>query len=232
MILVKPKFEILACTDEPLKLIELAGRTCYKSENLITGDSSEKFVEMVAKRGHLSVIEHASITVRFVIDRSFSHELVRHRLAAYSQESTRYCSYAKEKFGSQITFVIPPWVKIEPGEYFINENTGESFDFASHEWLEAMAFSERTYMELIKLGWKPEQARSVLPNSLKTEIVMTANFREWLHVFDQRCSQAAHPQMREIMIPLRDECLRRWPAVFGKFKDVPDATAVVSGLIF
>jgi len=220
MILVKPSFEILSCTDDALRLIERAGRACYKSEDLITEDSAEKFVEMVSKRGHLSVIEHASMTVRFVIDRGFSHELVRHRLAAYSQESTRYCCYSKDKFGSQVTFVIPPWVSIEPGEYFLGEPVArQKLDVAGLAWIGALANCETAYLAAIQAGWKPEQARSVLPNSLKTEIVATMNFREWLHVFGLRCSPAAHPQMREIMVPLRDECRSRWPAVFGVATD-------------
>jgi thymidylate synthase (FAD) len=217
MILVKPAFEILACTDEPLKLVELAGRTCYKSEDKITDGSADKFVEMVANRGHLSVIEPAAMTVKFTIDRGVSHELVRHRLAAYSQESTRYADYSKGKFGSQVTFVIPPWVGIEPGEYSLGESVAkQNLDVGGLAWIGALASCETAYLSLIQSGWRPEQARSVLPNSLKTEIVATMNFRQWLHVFDLRCSPAAHPQMREIMVPLRDECRRRWPAVFGK----------------
>jgi flavin-dependent thymidylate synthase len=146
-----------------------------------------------------------------------SHELVRHRLAAYSQESTRYANYSKERFGGQITFVIPPWITTEPGEYLLGESVAKlGLDVPSLAWIQALANCEMAYLSLLNLGWKPEQARSVLPNSLKTEIVATMNFRQWLHVFDLHCSPAAHPQMREIMIPLRDECRRRWPAVFGK----------------
>jgi thymidylate synthase (FAD) len=206
MFLIRPSYEILAHSASPNELIERAGRTCYKSEDKITQNSARNFVEMISKRGHLSVIEHASMTVKFIIDRGVSHELVRHRLASYSQESTRYVNYYKK---GQITYIIPPWIDIKEGEY--------TFPYTEENpWIISLLECEDHYNELIKIGWKPEQARSVLPNSLKTEIVMTANFREWSHVFKLRCSDAAHPQMREIMIPLQKECQKHWPEIFRK----------------
>lgn len=215
MKLIRPSFEILTVLDREavLKAIEVAGRTCYKSEDKITGDSASKFVEMIAGRGHLSVIEHQSFSVRFICDRGVSHELVRHRLASFSQESTRYCNYSKDKFDNQLTFIIPGWSKIEPGE-----GTQSQFGLQSHGeilWLNAMENSEEIYNGLIQAGWAPQEARTVLPNSLKTEIVVTANLREWKEIFRQRTSAAAHPQMRELMIPLQKELQAILPEIFG-----------------
>lgn len=211
MILVKPSFEILAVMDcsNPILLIELAGRTCYKTEDKITHDSAEKFVKMIKDRGHHSVLEHSALTVRFICDRGVTHELVRHRLCAYSQESTRYCNY---KGG--VTFVIPPWINVNPGKYSGGEFYKKGLSRAELNWLDVMFNSEDYYIELLNDEWSPQQARSVLPNSLKTEIVVTANFREWNHIFTLRCSKAAHPQMREIMIPLRNRCRKLIPVVF------------------
>lgn len=189
-----------------MRRIEAAGRTCYKSESKISSDSAEKFVKMIIKRGHESVIEHISLSVRFICDRGVTHEIVRHRLAAYSQESTRYCNYS-----GGVTFVIPPWVDAKEGFY---EEYIASKDDATNDWLNAMWNLEKMYISLLGYGWTPQQARSVLPNSLKTEIVMTANLREWRHVLRLRCSQAAHPQMRELMVPLLWDLRDRIPVIF------------------
>ena len=161
MIVIPPSHEILYMPDGEfiLKQIELAGRTCYKSEDRITADSAKTFVKRLIDSGHHSVIEHVNITVRFMCDRGVTHELVRHRLASYSQESTRYANYSKDKFGREITVIKPSFWADDSSEYL--------------EWLAAMEWAEKTYMKLIDLGASPEQARSVLPNSLKTEIVMT-----------------------------------------------------------
>jgi len=210
MILVNPSFKIEAImmADAPLQLLEKAGRVCYKSEKKITKNSAKKFVEMLNKRGHHSVLEHSAMTVRFICDRGVSHELVRHRLCAFSQESTRYCNY---KGG--VTFVIPPWcANIEPGEYPISYSSNEPKD--QQTWVLAMQEAEDNYLYLLHIGWKPQQARTVLPNSLKTEIIVTANFREWQHIFRLRCSKAAHPQMREIMSPLLSKCKKTIPVIF------------------
>lgn len=212
MILVKPSHKILFISPEPLKTIEAAGRTCYKSEDKITADSAEKFVKMVVKRGHHSVIEHAFMSVRFICDRGVTHELVRHRLAAYSQESTRYCNY---KGG--VTFVIPPELKFSPGEYYAWDDF-EEYKNPAWVWFRGMVNAEENYIDLLKIGWSPQQARSVLPNSLKTEIVMTANLREWMHVLKLRTSKAAHPQIRELMIPLLEEVKTLIPIVFDDIK--------------
>ena len=183
---------------EMLKTLERIGRVCYKSEDKITIDSAEKFVKMIIKRGHLSVLEHASITVKFICDRGISHEIVRHRIAAYSQESTRYCNYAKEKFGNEITVIVP---------FFFNN---EQY----HEWYLAMCQAEKSYMQLLKLGATPQKARTVLPNSLKTEINVTYNLRQWLHFLKLRTHESAHPQMRELIIPLQKDLQKLLPCIF------------------
>ena len=185
---------------EMLKRIEKAGRTCYKSEDLITEESAKAFVRRLIERGHESVLEHESITVRVVCDRGVSHELVRHRIASFSQESTRYCNYSGDKFGSELTFIKP---------CFLEEGTGE---FGS--WIMAMNFSEFAYFDMLAEGCTPQQARSVLPNSVKTEVVMTANLREWRHFLKLRTAKAAHPQMRELTVPLLEELQKRIPVVF------------------
>lgn len=206
MYLIKPSFQILNIAGG-IGDLELCGRVCYKSEDRITLKSAEKFVKGILKNQHLSVIEHSSLTVKFVIDRGVSHELVRHRLASFSQESTRYCNYGKQG----VTFVIPPWFDIEPGEY--PHHTLFKTKQAQW-WFDVLHHAECVYTGLLQEGQTPQQARSVLPNSLKTEIIMTANFREWKHVFDLRCSEKAHPQMREVMVPLLDTMRERIPIIF------------------
>lgn len=196
---IKSSHEILTDIDSDriLKKIELAGRTCYKSENKITESTAKIFVKQLIKRGHESVIEHESITVRFICDRGVSHELVRHRLASFSQESTRYVNYANNK---ELCFIDP--------------NTHIKDSSTMLVWSETMRFCEDSYLSMIEQGVKPEIARSVLPNSIKTEIVVTANLREWRTIFKQRTVPAAHPQMRELMIPLLEELKERLPIIF------------------
>jgi len=200
--IIKPSFVIETPVDGKRILTDLErfGRTCYKSEDKITPDSAQQFVKMILKSGHESVIEHVSVTVRVICDRGVAHEIVRHRLAAYSQESTRYCNYRSR--GIQV---------IEP--FFFAE------DRAKYQiWQEAMAACEKAYNTLIETGASPQEARSVLPNSLKTEIVITYNLREWRHFFTLRCSKRAHPQMREITIPLLREFQRLIPAIFDDIR--------------
>ncbi len=188
-----------------MRTIERAGRTCYKSEHNISDGSAEKFISNIIKRGHESVIEHEKITVRFICDRGVTHEIVRHRLASYSQESTRYCNYANDKFGNELTFINP---------CFWNENQEE--DRAKMElWKKSMQNIENEYNELIALGAKPEEARSILPNSLKTEIVVTMNLRSWRNFFKLRTAPAAHPQIRQIASALLTELKEKLPVVFG-----------------
>lgn len=187
-----------------LKQIEKAGRTAYKTEDKITADSAKKFVKKILDMGHESVIEHYNITVRVICDRGITHEIVRHRIASYTQESTRYCNYSMGKFGGEIMVIKPCFW-----------DSGSEKDKKKYEiWEDAMKSAEKAYLELIRLGASPQEARSVLPNSLKTEIVMTLNLREWRHFFKLRTSNAAHPQMREIAQPLLDELKRQIPVIF------------------
>ena len=183
-----------------LKKIEAAGRVCYKSEDKIEEGSAEKFVANLIKRGHEAVLEHASITVKFVVDRGISHELVRHRLASYCQESTRYCNYSKDKFGKEITCIIPYYLDYKSAGWEV--------------WKEAMKACEDAYFKLLDIGLLPQEARAVLPTSLKTEVVMTANIREWRTFFKLRTAKAAHPQMREVAIPLLEELKELVPVLF------------------
>ena len=186
-----------------LQKLELVGRTCYKSEDKITEDSAAKFVAGLIKRGHEAMLEHVSITVKFVTDRGISHEIVRHRLASYAQESTRYCNYSKDKFGHELTFIIPDFL----------EYGSEGFKL----WKDEMKQVEKTYFAMLEAGHTPQEARSVLPNSLKTELVMTANLREWRAFFKLRAANstgAAHPQMLEITRPLLDDLKAMIPVVF------------------
>lgn len=202
MKVIKPYFEILSDVEgsKILKNIEICGRTCYKSENLITDASAAVFVENILKRGHESVIEHEKVTVRIVCDRGVSHEIVRHRIASYSQESTRYCNYQKDKFGKELTFIKPVFWEENSQQYSI--------------WYDTIQKIEEKYMQLIDMGAKPQEARSILPNSLKTEIVVTMNLREWRHFFKLRTSEAAHPQMREIAGMILEEFKNLIPIVF------------------
>jgi thymidylate synthase (FAD) len=210
MRLIKPSFEILSSIDGEsiLSNIERAGRTCYKSEDKITESSAKDFVAMIIRRGHESVLEHEKLTVKFVCDRGVSHELVRHRIASFSQESTRYCNYGS----GDIAFIIPPWTSFDEG--LLENIDTDKYSDQEWSWLCAMVYSEEAYKDLIEQGWRPEQARSVLPNSLKTEIIVTANLREWRLIFKQRTVAAAHPQMRELMIPLHEKLKILIPVIF------------------
>lgn len=202
MRILAPSSEILTPLDGDtvLRHIEFCGRVCYKSEGLMTEDSAERFARGIIKRGHEAVLEHFSFSVRFIVDRGVSHEIVRHRLASYCQESTRYCNYVNDKFGNEITVIKP---------YYLNEGT-----VAFEEWKTACRRAEEAYVWLIQGGYSPQEARAVLPTSLKTELIMTCNLREWRTVFRLRCSEKAHPQMREVMIPLLLKCNERIPVIF------------------
>lgn len=290
MRLIKPYYEILPeiMTIQDMKRnIELGGRVCYKSEDKITEDSADKFINTLIKSGHTSVLEHGTVyimvnkdcveffeqnpyshvnyetdyewqyavttnyrvliennltnwlehwsgpteyhekryTVRFICDRGVSHEFVRHRVFSFSQESTRYCNYSKDKFGNECTFIIPSWFKNEQGilekfEGYTMVNKMKTFDqiamemfgepYNAEEYLERMwlfnnILTENNYYHMSTEGWIPQQARSVLPNSLKTELVMTGFAKDWKHFFSLRDANAAHPQARELAKPLHDE---------------------------
>ena len=201
-----------------LKKIERIGRVCYKSEGNITKDSAERFVKTIIKNGHESVLEHESISVRVICDRGVSHEIVRHRIASYSQESSRYCNYSNDKFGNELTFIKPCWFKssIEDlNNYIKNKNDFEKLSSGEWVWIDTLKSAEISYFTLLgTCDWTPEQARSILPNSLKTEIVMTMNLREWRHFFKLRCDKAAHPQTREIANMILKEFKEKIPVIF------------------
>lgn len=196
---------------ELLAQIEAAGRTCYKSEDKIADTfSAKKFIRGIINRGHEAVLEHGAITVRFICDRGVSHEIVRHRLAAYCQESTRYCNYGNERFNNCLTVAQPNFWDFSGDPELDFGGKSELRDL----WLQAMEYANNVYLKMIALGAKPQEARSVLPNSLKTEVVMTANPREWRHFFKMRCSPAAHPDMRECALMLLNEFHNRYEVLF------------------
>ena len=203
---IRPSVEIIVpgivTGDDVLKHIEECGRICYQSSHKIEPGSAAKFVRMVIKRHHESVLEHFSFTVRFVVDRGVTHEIVRHRIASYSQESTRYCNYSNDRFGNEIKTIVP--------SFYEEEDRSEELAI----WQKLCEDIETTYFKLLELGSTPQEARSVLPNSLKAEIVMTTNIREWRHFFRLRCDKAAHPQIREAALELLDVVHTRFPVFF------------------
>lgn len=218
MNIMKAGFEILTPISHggivELKHIEKIGRICYKSEDRITedGESAKKFVKMLIDRGHEAMIEHSSLSVKFTVDRGVSHELVRHRIASFAQESTRYVNYSLDKFGNEINVI-----HIEKGialDKKMDNMDANAIAAIIEEWEMAMEDAERHYMKMIDLGATPQIARSVLPSSTKTELIITANYREWRAFFKLRIPAAAHPQMREITIPLLDELKMRLPVIF------------------
>ena len=184
-----------------MKHIERAGRVCYKSESRISDTSAEKFIANIIKSGHESVIEHISLTFKIICDRGVTHEIVRHRLASYSQESSRYCNYGSDKFGNELTFIKPCFWNEDDENYLL--------------WKQTLEVAEKNYLAMIKNGARPEQARSILPNSLKTEIFMTANLREWRHFLKLRTSKRAHPQMREVSLQIYKILNEKLPVIFS-----------------
>ena len=299
MKLIKPSFSILPQSEglEGIyKQIELAGRTCYKSEDKITETSAKEFAERMIKLGHGAMLEHGTVylaipmttyapdavntyrdnayskvndcnefiftdkygdkvaawcvttnlrvlvendcledleflcepteyherryTVKFICDRGVSHEFVRHRVFSFAQESTRYCNYSKDKFGNEITYILPCWMDdSQVGHHDAGDIINQAYNFLPIEcnpgeyeeilFMDVMAKAEFNYNELIKKGWKAQEARAVLPNSLKTELVMTGFVSDWKHFFELRCAGAAHPQARELAIPLREEFINK-----------------------
>jgi thymidylate synthase (FAD) len=283
MKLIKQNFEILSQENNLegiYKQIEIAGRTCYKSEDKITEDSSIKFVQMLIDRGHTAMLEHGTVyliiaksevkfneyrfyqknkyskvfedenhfyittnfrvineykreedlkyltfpfkyhekrvAVRFICDRSISHELVRHRVFSFAQESTRYCNYSKNQFGNELTFIIPCWILenefFRDNDFSIETNIKDVFtggDYSDlYSYFKILQEIENSYFKLLDYKWQPQQARAILPNSLKTEIIMTGFVSDWKHFFGLRCDKAAHPQMRELAIPLQEEFIK------------------------
>lgn len=291
MRLIKPSFEIIEQkpgVDGLLQHIERCGRTCYKSEDKITEDSAEKFVNMLVNRGHTAMVEHGTVyltlgipdrwayfkyctnkyseaisegeaekgtwvgyvttnyrvllqndwlddlqylteptkhirrvTVKFVCDRGVSHEFVRHRVFSFAQESTRYCNYSKDKFGKELTFIMPSWIESDNFEiyrglhwgeevtYHTERITGDMNNYPVFRYLEGLLQAEDAYMTLLDGGWIAQQARAVLPNSLKTELIMTGTIKQWEGFFKLRDAKDAHPQARELAQPLHEEFIKR-----------------------
>ena len=203
MKIIEPSVELVGEIDSEkiMRHIELAGRVCYKSESRISDKTAEKFIANIIKSGHESVIEHVSLTFKIICDRGVTHEIVRHRLASYSQESSRYCDYSNDKFGGELTFIKPCFWSEDDENFLLWKNT--------------MAQLEKTYLEMRKNGARPEQARSILPNSLKTEIFMTANLREWRHFLKLRTANRAHPQMREVALKIYKILHENLPILFS-----------------
>lgn len=208
MRIIKPGFEFMTpiSAQAIMEHLERCGRVCYKSEDRIVEGSAEKFLANIVKRGHEAVLEHFSFTVKFTVDRGVSHEIVRHRMASYCQESTRYCNYSKDGFGNEITVVEPCFFEKGSPEWTL--------------WKHACEVSERYYFNLLDWNRTPQETRSVLPTSLKTEVVMTANIREWRHFLKLRTSAAAHPQIREVAVPLLHELQRLVPVLFDDIEEV------------
>ena len=202
MKIVKADVEIVSPVNgtEVLKHLERCGRECYRSTGKDTPESTESFVAGIIRRGHESVLEHFSITVHFIVDRGVSHELVRHRIASFSQESTRYCNYSLGKFGSEITVIEPCFWEKDSDMYVL--------------WYKSCALAEHQYMYMLYCGASPQQARTVLPHSLKTGVMMTANIREWRHFLRLRCAKDAHPQMREVALKLLKKLHELIPVCF------------------
>lgn len=191
----------------PGDVIEKAARTCYRSEDKITddGSSDQKIKEMLTSLGHMAMLEHSVLSVEFTTDRAIANELVRHRLCSFAQESTRYCNYSKDKFGNELTFVRPEWLR-------------DYYTYEASLWVDTCVMAERNYLTLLKKGLKPEDARCVLPLSLTTKLVMTTNYAEWRHILELRTSKAAHSQMRALMIPLLKELQETIPVIFDDIK--------------
>ena len=274
MKLIKPSVEIIKQEEYDLnhifKFIELAGRTCYKSEDKITEDSAKEFVDRMIRSGHGAMLEHGTVyltiptfytqdvgilkyelnpyskvvtrrdytyittnyrvlvehdwlsdlkflsvrnivhkkrtTVKFICDRGVSHEFVRHRVFSFAQESTRYCNYTKDKFNNELTFIIPCWIKdLKERIYYTHCEYHNSKNDASKRWFDSCMSAEFVYTNLIEEGWKPQEARTILPNSLKTELIMTGFDSDWRHFFELRCAPNAHPQAKELADMLKDK---------------------------
>lgn len=221
MKLVAPGYEILTEISDggvkELQQIEKIARVCYKSEDRISadGESAKKMIAGLIKSDHLAMLEHSTLSVLFTVDRGISHELCRHRMASFAQESTRYCDYSSGKFGGDCQF-------IDITDSFLSDPKMSMVKLAKienvlTEWESALQDAEKHYKNMIAFGATPQIARSVLPNSTKTNITVTANYREWRHIFALRAvgtTGAPHPQMQEIMIPLLRDVAKRIPIVF------------------
>lgn len=217
MKLIKPSYEILTpIVGDELKRIELAARTCYKSEDKITETSAEQLVRGLIRSNHEAMLEHGYLTVKFICDRGVSHELVRHRLFSFAQESTRYCNYSKDNFDNELTFIEPIFFP-DPSYDLVPGVRAHVYEPKRSLFISSCNLAEMIYLKLLDRGAKPEEARAVLPNSLKTEIVVSGNYREWRHFFYLRAADItgpAHPQMKELTVPLLRELNEKIPVIF------------------
>ena len=208
MKIIEPSVELINAPsyETLLSTIETAGRVCYKSEDKIQEGSAEKFIAGLIKRGHEAVIEHGSITSIFICDRGVTHEIVRHRIASYCQESTRYCNYSQDKFGNELTFIKPCFFDENDSLYFI--------------WKNACCAGEISYFTLLGRRATPQEARIVLKKKKKTELVMTANIREWRHFIKLRTSEKSHPQMSQVVCILANKLAEMYEIFFGDLVEV------------
>ncbi len=220
--IVKPRFYWPQTTVDMfphlLEHVERCGRICYKSEDKITNDSANKFVEKICKNQHESVLEHFSVTAIVICSRACSHQIVRHRIGTYSQESMRFVNYGKD---NTLQVVCPPSIGLEPGDYstapggtiFID---GTRFQVRNvrYSWLKQIESAYEEYRHELADGVRPEDARYVLPNATKTELAVTYNIRSWKHFFKMRCSSKAQWEIREIAIAIQDDLRSRFPGVF------------------
>lgn len=213
MRIIKPSVEIMQEIDgdKILKHLELCARNCYKSEGNITEDTSSaiKMINKLIELDHTAMLEHYNITVKLICDIGVYKDLTRHRHASYAIESTRYCNYSKDKFGNEISFIKPCNI--------------EELSDLWNEWAGQMKEVEITYRKMAELGAKPDQLRMILPHSTAASVVMSANIREWRHIFKLRCSKAAHPSVREVMLMLLNEFHSKIPVlfddIFEEYKD-------------
>ncbi len=200
--IVEPHVEIITPLDGEaiLKHLELCARNCYKSEDKITPDSARTMIKKLLELGHEAMIEHYNLTVKLTCDIGVYKDLTRHRLVSFAIESTRYCNYSKGKFGNELSVIKPCHIK---------ENTPE-YDL----WLSTMQTIEKNYNQMAALGCRPDQLRMLLPHSTKADVIMTANLREWRHIFKLRCAPAAHPTVQEVMDMLLAKLRSEIPVIF------------------
>ena len=229
MKIVKPSFKIEWGIKDTTKKIEKAARNCYKSEDRICEGSDIKLIKSLIDRNHKAMLEFGDICISFITDRGIANELVRHRLASYAQESTRYCNYNKDKFDNQLTFILPmryyDCVEIFDDDSYNLLNETATFS----NWLNNCENCEKSYLKSIKLGEKPEEARDNLPLSLQTEIFMKCNITEWRHVFTERAiNNKAHPHMRQLMIPVLYRLSQLLPVLFSDLIEKRDGILTIS----
>lgn len=218
MRLIKPKVEILDRIDgdQVIADITTAARTCYKSEDVRTKEKDKALVKRLVESKHEAMLEFADVTVKFTTSIGITREIIRHRVASYANESTRYCDYSKDKFNNEITFIIPSHIDVPEGDYDYQNGDWVDADIGSDisDWLFVLNHAQTTYRLLRNKGWKAEQAREILPMCTKSEICMKANLREWRHFFSLRCSKAAHPDIRVLALDLLKQMHEKIPVIF------------------